>query len=102
MNKLKLIGIGAALLLGASLSFVVRAQSPPRKPISPELLVANLYRQQERVFQSRSRALLDKYFDKSLADLTWMELLHWKEREESDGEPFDYVLYNFGYGEANI
>lgn len=67
--------------------------------MAPDTLVANLYRQERQVFQqARSRVLLDKYFDKSLADLTWKELLYW----ESSGseEDFDYVLYNFGYDEG--
>jgi hypothetical protein len=96
MTPARLVVIAAVLLLGASLSFVIRAQSTPIKQIAPDALVANLYRQQARVFQSRSRALLDKYFEKSLADLTWMELLHWESSGKSELEDFDYVLYNFG------
>jgi hypothetical protein len=102
MTPARLVVIAAVLLLGASLSFVIRAQSTPIKQIAPDALVANLYRQQARVFQSRSRALLDKYFEKSLADLTWMELLHWESSGKSELEDFDYVLYNFGYGEGTI
>lgn len=101
MKTLRLFLISAALLLGASLSFVVRAQSTSTKQMAPDTLVANLYRQQRQVFQqARSRVLLDKYFDKSLADLTWKELLRWESSESE--EDFDYVLYNFGYGEGTI
>jgi hypothetical protein len=102
MKPVSLVVIAAALLLGMSLSFVVPAQSPPVKQIAPDALVANLYRQQARVFQARSRALLDKHFEKTLADLTWMELLHWESSGNSELEDFDYVLYNFGYGEGTI
>ena len=110
--------IAAALLLGASLCFVVRAQSTPTKQIVPDALVANLYRQAgagvyvdgrkgaagstDRVFQARSRTLLDKYFEKSLADLIWKALLRWKSSGDSEIEDFDYVLFNFGYGEGTI
>jgi hypothetical protein len=99
----RLVVIAVVLLLGASLSFVIRAQSIPIKQIAPDALVANLYRQApDRVFQARSRALVDKYFEKSLADLIWMELLHWESSGASEMEPFDYVLYNFGHGEGTI
>lgn len=75
-------------------SDAVPPQSSPTKQIAPEVLIANLYRQEEKVFQPRSRALLDKYFEKGLADLIWKQLLAWD--EELD---FDYVLHDFGgYG----
>jgi hypothetical protein len=102
MTPARLVVIAAALLFGASLSFVVRGQSTPTRQIAPDALVANLYRQRARVFQVRSRALLDKHFEKTLADLTWMELLHWESSGNSELEDFDYVLYNFGYGEGTI
>jgi hypothetical protein len=31
-----------------------------------------------------------------------MELLHWESSGKSELEDFDYVLYNFGYGEGTI
>lgn len=102
INMKTVRAIAAALVLGASSSFVLAQSIPPRQ-IAPDALVANLYRQApDRVFQAQSRALLDKYFEKSLADLTWMELLHWESSGTSEMEPFDYVLYNFGYGEGTI
>ena len=118
MKPVGLVVMAAALLLGASSSFVVRAQSIPIKQITPDDLVANLYRQAgagvyvdgrkgaagstNRVFQPRSRVLLDKYFEKSLADLIWKALLRWKSSGDSDIEDFDYVLFNFGSGEGTI
>jgi hypothetical protein len=74
----------------------VRPQSTSTQQIAPDTLVANLYRQQERVFQPRSRVLLDKYFERSLADLIWKALLRWESSGDSEIEDFDYVLYNFG------
>ena len=44
------------------------------KQASPEQLVAALYKQHKKAspfFQHKSRALVDRYFDKELADLIW-------------------------------
>jgi len=102
LQPVQLVVIAVALLFGASLSLVVPAQSTPIKQIAPDAVVASLYRQRARVFQARSRELLDKHFEKRLADLTWMELLHWESSGRSEMEDFDDVLYNFGYGEGTI
>ena len=92
MKTVKLIAIAAALLLSASLSFVVRAQSTSTKRIGPDTLVADLYRQHNHkhspFFQTHSRALLYKYFEKSLADLIWKDAVHSKgEVGAIDGDP---------------
>jgi len=44
--------------------------------VSPRTHVSNLYKQHQRqspFFQTRSRALVDKYFDRTLANLIWQE-----------------------------
>jgi hypothetical protein len=92
MKRLKLSSIAVALLLGASLSLVVQAQSTSTKRIGPDTLVADLYRQHNHkhspFFQTRSRALLYKYFEKSLADLIWKDAVHSKgEVGAIDGDP---------------
>ena len=92
MKTLNLSAIAAVLLLGASLSFVVRAQSAASKRTGPDTLVADLYQanKQKRspFFQTRSRALLYKYFEKSLADLIWKDAVHSKgEVGAIDGDP---------------
>ncbi len=92
MKTLKLSAIAAALLLGASLSLVVRAQSSSTKRIGPDALVTDLYRQHKLkhspFFQTRSRALLYGYFEKSLADLIWKDAVHSKgEVGAIDGDP---------------
>src|SRR6478736_4480260 len=55
----------------------VCAQTRPASPKTPEALVADLYQAQKAkrgpFFQRRSRALVDKYFVKSLADLIWKD-----------------------------
>ena len=92
MKTIRLIAIGAALLLSASLFFAVRAQPTSTKRVGPDSLVADLYRQHNHkhspFFQTRSRALLYKYFEKSLADLIWKDAVHSKgEVGAIDGDP---------------
>jgi hypothetical protein len=92
MKTLKLSAIAAVLLLGTSLSLVVFAQPTSPKRIGPDTLVADLYRQHNHkhspFFQTRSRALLYKYFEKNLADLIWKDAVHSKgEVGAIDGDP---------------
>jgi hypothetical protein len=92
MKTLKLSAIAAALLLGASLSLAVFAQSTSTKRIGPDTVVADLYKanKQKRspFFQTRSRSLLYKYFEKSLADLIWKDAVRSKgEVGAIDGDP---------------
>jgi hypothetical protein len=92
MKTLKLSVIAAGLLLGASLSLVVFAQATSTKRIGPDTLVTDLYRQHNHkhspFFQTHSRALLYKYFEKSLADLIWKDAVHSKgEVGAIDGDP---------------
>lgn len=67
------------------------AQQPT---LSPDKVVANLYRQhakQSPFFQTKSRALLDTYFTKKLADLIWKDAVTAKgEIGALDADP----LYN--------
>ena len=92
MKPMKLSAIAAALLLSASLSLVVFAQAAPTTRIGPDTLVADLYKanKQKRspFFQTRSRALLYKYFEKGIADLIWKDAVHSKgEVGAIDGDP---------------
>ncbi|HYX30953.1 MAG TPA: DUF3828 domain-containing protein [Pyrinomonadaceae bacterium] len=56
---------------------LVRAQPKAAAPQTPDALVADLYKAQKLkrgpFFQTRSRALVDKYFTKSLGDLIWKD-----------------------------
>lgn len=73
MKPFKSIVLIAALFLFTSLT--VRATTKVPQP-TPEVVVANLYKQHKKAspfFQTRSRAILDKYFDKQLADLLWKD-----------------------------
>lgn len=60
------------------------AESQAQKSTAPDALVRDLYKQHDAqkspFFQTKSRALVDKYFDKNLADMIW------KDAKESEGE----------------
>lgn len=80
MKSSKLFLIVVMMLVGSGLAAVAAQGSPQASKTvrvrSPKALVADLY-QQHKVrspfFQTRSRALLDKYFTKELADLLWQD-----------------------------
>ena len=81
-----------AALITTHPSRAVNGQSAPVKRLSPDVLVSDLYRaaKQKRspFFQTRSRALLYKYFEKTLADLIWKDAVHSKgEVGAIDGDP---------------
>jgi len=76
MKSIKLILVLAVMLSGLSGSASAAQGSKARKQISPNALVADLYRQHKKqspFFQRRSRALLDKYFAPELANLLWQD-----------------------------
>jgi hypothetical protein len=93
-------------------SLELRAQSrASKRAVSPDALVADLYRQHNRkrspFFQTRSRALVNKYFYKSLADLIWKDATTKKEEVGAlDGDPLydaqDMQIKNFVVGKASI
>jgi hypothetical protein len=92
MKTVRLTAIAIALLFGASLSIDLRAQLTSAKGVGPDALVADLYRQHNRkhspFFQTRSRALLYKYFERAIADLIWKDAVHSKgEVGAIDGDP---------------
>lgn len=109
MKTVKAIVMAAVLCLGASLPAAAQKSSKATAP-SPEALVANLYRQHKKAtpfFQTRSRALLDKYFDKQLADLLWKDAnTSRNEVGALDGDPLynaqDMEIKNFMIGKAAI
>jgi hypothetical protein len=92
MKTAKLILVIAAMCLGAGLSTPVHGQAAASHRLSPNALVADLYRQHDRkrgpFFQTRSRALLYKYFEKSLADMIWKDRVTSKNEVGAlDGDP---------------
>jgi Protein of unknown function (DUF3828) len=84
--------IAASFLFIASVPFNVLSQTSKGQSLSPQALVADLYRQHKLkhspFFQTRSRALIYKYFEKRLADLIWKDALTSKgEVGVIDGDP---------------
>ncbi len=110
MKSRKLIPVFATLLIGASGTGAQRAQSNRTNRLSPHALVADLYRQHDRkhspFFQTRSRALLYKYFEKNLADMIWKDARGSKEEVGAiDGDPLydaqDMEIKKFVIGKAS-
>jgi hypothetical protein len=76
MKSIKLILVIAVMISGLSASAGAAQASKSSRQMSPRELVADLYRQHARrspFFQRRSRALLDKYFARELANLLWQD-----------------------------
>jgi hypothetical protein len=95
MKSLKPIVVLALLFLAAPQASVLSGQSRVAARTPPDTLVKNLYwdhnHKHSPFFQTRSRALLYKYFEKSLADMIWKDAVTSKnEVGVIDGDP----LYN--------
>jgi hypothetical protein len=110
MKPAKPILFIALLFLTANFPFSAYGQTTSITRLSPNALVADLYRQHNRkrspFFQTRSRALLDKYFDKSLADAIWKDAVKSKgEVGALDGDPLydaqDMEIKKFAIGKAS-
>jgi hypothetical protein len=91
MRSLKLI-IALLVCICATGALAIRAQSTSKGVTTPEALVADLYRAEKAkrspFFQTRSRALLYKYFEKDLANLIWNDAVKSKgEVGVIDGDP---------------
>ena len=74
MNPIKLFVILMALAVITDLSSAPAAAAA--RNTAPDTVVANLYKQHKKrspFFQTRSRALLDQFFEKGLADLIWKD-----------------------------
>jgi hypothetical protein len=96
MKIVKVIVFIAALVLATTLtsrfSGTAYGQTAASIRLSPNALVADLYREHNRkhspFFQTRSRALLYKYFEKGLADMIWKDAVTSKgEVGALDGDP---------------
>jgi uncharacterized protein DUF3828 len=90
---------------------IVCGQTPAAASKTPDALVADLYRvhklKRGPFFQTRSRALVDKYFAKPLSDLIWKDAVTSKgEVGVIDGDPLydaqDFQIKNFAIGKAAI
>jgi hypothetical protein len=116
MKFVKPILFIAALVLATTLTAAfpgtVYGQTAATMRLSPKALVADLYREHKRkhspFFQTKSRALLYKYFEKSLADMIWKDAVSSKgEVGALDGDPLydaqdteikTFVIGKAGYG----
>ena len=92
MKSVKPVLFIAVLFMAAALSLSAYGQPTSTNRLSPNALVADLYRVHDRkhspFFQTRSRALLYRYFDKSLADMIWKDAVSSKgEVGALDGDP---------------
>lgn len=104
MKPYKPIAILALLLLAATFAPVTRGQS---SRTAPDALIKSLYwdhnHKHSPFFQTRSRALLYKYFEKSLADLIWKDATTSKDEVGViDGDPLydaqDMEIKKFAIG----
>src|SRR6266550_116513 len=74
MKTIRLIFILMMITGAVCSSATAQWHSRSTKQLSPEQLVADLYRQHKTrspFFQHQNRSLLDRYFDKDLADRIW-------------------------------
>ncbi len=112
--NVKPVLFGAVLLFATSFSLIVHGpvygQQAALDRLSPQALVADLYRVHNRkhspFFQTRSRALLYKYFEKDLADLIWRDAVKSKgEVGALDGDPLydaqDMEIKKFAIGKPS-
>ncbi len=95
MKTIKSFFMMGALLISIGLPALAQNRAKAAQPETPDALVAALYRQHQKgpspFSQTTNRALLDKYFDKKLADLIWKDAVTSKgEVGALDGDP----LYN--------
>src|ERR1700681_1492244 len=110
MKFVKPILFIAAFSLATALSGPAYGQTAASIRVSPNALVADLYREHNRkhspFFQTRSRALLYEYFEKSLADAIWKDAVKSKgEVGALDGDPLydaqDMEIKKFAIGKAS-
>jgi hypothetical protein len=98
------------VLLAASFSVNSSQRTRSTRAVSPRQVVINLYAQHKKrspFFQTRSRALLDKFFDKTLAGLLWRDAHSAGDEVGAlDGDPLfdaqDMEIKNFLVGSETV
>lgn len=108
MKNIKLALLIAIMLVG--LRTAAEAQMSMARRISPRNVVVNLYSQHKRrspFFQTRNRALVDRYFSKELADLIWEDARSSGDEVGAlDGDPLfnaqDMQIKNFAIREGTV
>jgi hypothetical protein len=114
MNTPRLLTFIGSLILAATMFLIATApavaQETPVRRLAPNALVADLYRVHNQkhspFFQTRSKTLLYKYFEKGLADLIWKDAVTSKgEVGALDGDPLydaqDMEIKNFAVGKPS-
>ena len=110
MKSVKPMLFVAVLFLATNFSFSAYGQTASSNRLSPNALVADLYRVHKEkhspFFQTRSRALLYKYFARSLADMIWKDAVSSKgEVGALDGDPLydvqDMEIKKFAIGKPS-
>lgn len=74
MKTIKVISIVVVILAGLSVSATARQEAKSTNSMAARVVVVSLYNQHKRrspFFQTRSRALLDKYFTRELSQMLW-------------------------------
>jgi hypothetical protein len=107
MKIIKAILIVAVTLAGTS--FLAKAQQVANSP-APRAVVISLYKQHKKrtpFFQTKSRALLDKYFTRELANLIWNDARSSGDEVGAlDGDPLfnaqEMKITNFSVGEGTL
>jgi hypothetical protein len=108
--KLFIAALVPAITLTLTFSGETYGQKATTLRLSPNALVADLYREHNRkqspFFQTKSRALLYKYFEKGLADMIWKDAVTSKgEVGALDGDPLydaqDTEIKNFAIGKPS-
>ena len=110
MKTSKLLLIVVVMLAGSTVSEAIAQGSSSVKAKSPRAVVVDLYRQHKvrsPFFQTRSRALLDKYFTKELGDLLWQDARSSGDEVGAlDGDPLynaqDMEIKNFSIAAGSV
>src|SRR5258707_1640225 len=84
MKRVTSFAVTIVLLCSLGMLAAGQGGASAKAQTTPEALVAALYKAHDRnqspFFQTKSRALIDRYFERSLADLIW------KDAKEAKGE----------------
>jgi hypothetical protein len=109
MKTIKLILIVVTLVGAVCFSAAGQRHSKSIRQMTPEQVVADLYRQHKThspFFQNKSRSLVDRYFDKELANLIWNMPNSPDEVGPLDGDPLynaqDMEIRNFVVHEPTV
>lgn len=110
-TKTTQVNVNATAENSASPQAAQQATPNPEQTTSPYMLVKDLYEQHDKknspFFQTKNRALVDKYFEKSLADSIWKDANNSSgEVGAIDGDPLynaqDMEIKNFSLGLPKI